>query len=208
MSLREKLDQGLAALALPLPEGAAESFLAYIALLHKWNRVYNLTAIREPQQMLYHHILDSLAVSRYLPSGKSIADIGTGPGLPGIPLAITQPQTPVALVESNHKKAAFLTQAKLELKLDNVQVVCERVEAFQPPEKFGVVISRAFSDLGDFVGLARHLCAPGGVIAAMKGLYPHEELAALPNTVTVEQVIPVKVPGLDVERHLVLIKVD
>lgn len=207
MSLRDKLMQGLAALALPLPEGAVDSFLAYIALLHKWNRVYNLTAIREPQQMLYHHILDSLAVAPYLPGG-SIADIGTGPGLPGIPLALARPDTAVDLVESNHKKATFLTQAKLELKLENVRVVCERAETFQPPEKFGVVISRAFSDLAEFVTLARHLCAPGGVMAAMKGLYPHEELAALPNTAMVEQVIPVKVPGLDAERHLVLIRVD
>lgn len=207
MSLRDKLVQGLAALALPLPEGAVDSFLAYIALLHKWNRVYNLTAIREPQQMLYHHILDSLAVAPYLPGG-SIADVGTGPGLPGIPLALARPDTAVDLVESNHKKATFLTQAKLELKLENVRVACERAETFQPPEKFGIVISRAFSDLAEFVTLARHLCAPEGVMAAMKGLYPHEELAALPNTARVEQVIPVKVPGLDAARHLVLIRVD
>lgn len=207
MSLRDKLMQGLAALALPLPEGAVDSFLAYIALLHKWNRVYNLTAIREPQQMLYHHILDSLAVAPYLPGG-SIADIGTGPGLPGIPLALARPDTAVDLVESNLKKATFLTQAKLELKLENVRVACERAETFQPPEKFGIVISRAFSDLAEFVTLARHLCAPEGVMAAMKGLYPHEELAALPNTARVEQVIPVKVPGLDAARHLVLIRVD
>jgi 16S rRNA (guanine527-N7)-methyltransferase len=208
MSMREKLEQGLAALAVPLPPEASERLLAYITLLHKWNRVYNLTAIRAPQQMLSHHLLDSLAVLPCLPSAKSIADIGTGPGLPGIPLAVARPETAVALVESNHKKATFLTQAKLELKLDNVQVICERVEAFQPPEKFGVVISRAFSDLAEFVGLARHLCAPGGVLAAMKGLYPHEELAALPGDVTVEKVFPVKVPGLEAERHLVLIRVE
>jgi 16S rRNA (guanine(527)-N(7))-methyltransferase GidB len=208
MNLGEKLEQGLAALAVPLPAGAGERLLAYITLLHKWNKVYNLTAIREPQQMLSHHILDSLAVLPYLPQAKSIADVGTGAGLPGIPLALARPETAVALVESNHKKATFLTQAKLELKLDNVQVICERAEAFQPVNRFGVVVSRAFSDLADFVGLTRHLCAPGGVLAAMKGLYPHEELAALPSDVTVEQVFPVKVPGLEAERHLVLIRVD
>lgn len=208
MSLREKLEQGLAALAVDLPPLATERLLAYIALLHKWNKVYNLTAIREPQQMVSHHILDSLAVLPFLPSGKNIADIGTGPGLPGIPLAMARPEMDVALVESNHKKATFLTQAKLELKLDNVQVVCERVEAFRPAERFDVVISRAFSELKEFVGLARHLCLPGGRLVAMKGVYPHEELAALPQDVAVEQVFPVRVPGLEAERHLVLIKVD
>jgi 16S rRNA (guanine527-N7)-methyltransferase len=208
MSLREKLHEGVRALSLSLPSGAEERLEAYLALLHKWNKVYNLTAIREPQQMLYHHILDSLAVEPLLPKVPSIADIGTGPGLPGIPLSVARPETSVTLVESNHKKASFLTQAKLELKLANIDIVNARVEGVHPEKGFGVVISRAFSDLAEFVKLAQHLCAPGGIIAAMKGLYPHEELAALPSNTKVEVVTPIKVPGLDAERHLVLIRVD
>lgn len=208
MNIKEKLHGALECIPVMLPEGAEGRLAAYIGLLDKWNKVYNLTAIRDPQQMLHYHIVDSLAVEPLLPRVSAIADVGTGPGLPGIPLAIARPDTRVTLVESNHKKAAFLTQAKLELKLTNVEVVNERVEKFHPAEGFEVVISRAFSEMAQFVALARHLCIKGGTMAAMKGLYPHEELTRLPGDVQVEAIKPVMVPGLGAERHLVLIKVN
>lgn len=177
--------------------------LQYLALLHKWNKVYNLTAIREPQKMLTHHLLDSLAVIPYLP-GDAIADIGSGAGLPGIPLALARPDWSMTLVESNHKKAAFLTQVCIELKLANVQVAAERVEAFNPQKKFSTVISRAFSALAEFVELAGHLCAADGRLIAMKGVYPYDELESLPANIVVDRVISLKIPGLEAERHLVI----
>jgi len=208
MNIKEELHEALKKIPVALPEGAESRLVTYIGLLDKWNKVYNLTAVRDPQQMLYYHILDSLAVEPLLPQVSGIADIGTGPGLPGIPLAIARPDARIVLVESNHKKAAFLTQAKLELGLKNVEVVNGRVEKYHPAERFGVVISRAFSEMAQFVAQARHLCDKEGIIAAMKGLYPHEELTRLPGDVQVEAINSVNVPGLDAERHLVFIKVN
>lgn len=191
-----------------------QRLLDYGALLAKWNRVYNLTAIRRPEQIVTHHLLDSLAVAPYV-VGPRVADIGTGAGLPGIPLALLHPDWTVALVESNHKKATFLEQARIELGLGNVQVVTERVEGWQPVHGFDTVICRAFSDLAEFVRLAGHLCtsqggfpggAGGGRLLAMKGVYPFEEVAQLPSGWVVDQVVALKVPGLDAERHLVVIK--
>lgn len=191
-----------------------QRLLDYGALLAKWNRVYNLTAIRRPEQIVTHHLLDSLAVAPYV-VGPRVADIGTGAGLPGIPLALLHPDWTVALVESNHKKATFLDQARIELGLGNVQVVTERVEGWQPVHGFDTVICRAFSDLAEFVRLAGHLCtshggfpggASGGRLLAMKGVYPFEEVAQLPSGWVVDQVVALKVPGLDAERHLVVIK--
>ena len=203
MTSEEQLARGLAALGLDLPPSAQEKLLAFAALLGKWNRVYNLTALRDAEQVISHHLLDSLAVLPHLGKAKRLADIGSGGGLPGIPLAIARPQLPVALVESNQKKSAFEQQAKIELGLANVSVHCERAEAWQPEEKCDVVISRAFSDLAEFVKLTGHLLAEGGVLLAMKGVHPYEEIAQLPAGWRVAEVIPLQVPGVEGARHLV-----
>lgn len=205
MSLDAALASGLATLRLPLPPAAQSNLLAYLALVDKWNRVYNLTAIREPEKMVAHHVLDSIAVAPHL-VGTTLLDVGSGAGLPGIPLAIARPQTSVTLLESNHKKAAFLKQAAIELALANVEVVAERVEVWQAPRQYDVVISRAFSDLAEFVTLAGRHCAANGTLAAMKGVYPFEELAQLPAGYEMTAAIPLAVPGLQAERHLVLVR--
>ena len=208
MNLATQLANGIAVLGFPLPDETQLQLLQYLALISKWNRVHNLTAVREPEPMLTRHLLDSLAVLPYI-AGPHIIDVGSGAGLPGIPLALAHPDWQVVLLESNHKKTVFLQQACIELKLRNVEVVCERVENFRPADGFNTVISRAFSDLADFVKLAGHLCAEGninGKLAAMKGVYPHEELAQIPLPFMVEKVLPVAVPGLEAERHLVVIK--
>ena len=206
MTSEEQLARGLAALGLDLPPSAQERLLAFAALLGKWNRVYNLTALRDETQVISHHLLDSLAVLPHLGDAKRLADIGSGGGLPGIPLAIARPQLPVALVESNQKKSAFEQQAKIELGLANVSVHCERAEAWQPEEKCDVVISRAFSDLAEFVKLTGHLLAEGGVLLAMKGVHPYEEIAQLPAGWRVADVIPLHVPGVEGARHLVRVE--
>ena len=197
------LGQGLADLCISLPAGAEAKLLAYLELLLKWNKRYNLTAIREPRKMVSHHLLDSLAVAPHLAKG-SIADVGSGAGLPGIPLAIAQPERVISLNDSGHKKAAFLTQAVIELGLDRVTVVNRRVEEWQPQEEFACVISRAFAELADFLNASRHLARPGGQFAAMKGVYPHAELARLPSGFRCEKVVVLKVPFVEAERHLVL----
>jgi 16S rRNA (guanine527-N7)-methyltransferase len=202
MTLNDLLDAGLAELDLPLPAAVRERLLAYIGLLEKWNHTYNLTAVREPAAMVTQHLLDSLAILPHLPGG-SMADIGSGGGIPGLPIAITQPERPVTLVESNQKKAAFQRQAAIELALPNVEVCEGRVEALAG-RTFDVLISRALSELPEFAQMAGHLLAPGGSIVTMKGLYPHEELASLRQPWQVRDVIPLRVPGLDAARHLVL----
>ena len=202
MTLNHLLDAGLAELDLPLPADVRERLLAYIGLLDKWNHTYNLTAVREPAAMVTQHLLDSLAILPHLPGG-SLADIGSGGGIPGLPIAITQPERTVTLVESNQKKAAFLRQAAIELTLPNVEVCEGRVESLAG-RSFDVLISRALSELPEFAQMAGHLLAPGGSIVTMKGLYPHEELASLRQPWHVRDVIPLRVPGLDAARHLVL----
>jgi 16S rRNA (guanine527-N7)-methyltransferase len=208
MSLAAQLSDGIEVLGLALPRETQTRMLQYLALIRKWNQVHNLTAVREPEAMLVRHLLDSLAILPHV-AGPRIADIGSGAGLPGIPLALARPEWHVTLVETNHKKTAFLQQARIELNLKNVEVRAERVENLQSADGFDIVISRAFSDLADFASLAGHLCAPGnggGRLVAMKGVYPHEELAQLPAQFMVEKILPVTVPGLEAERHLVLIK--
>lgn len=199
------LEQGVEKLGLKLAPGTEARLLDYLALLQRWNRVYNLTAIREASKLVSHHLLDSLAVVPHL-AGERIVDIGTGPGLPGIPIALARPDWQVTLVDSNHKKTAFVTQAVAELNIANAEVRRERVEQWHPAAKFQVVISRAFAELADFVRLAGHLVAPGGRLAAMKGLNPHEEIAQLPGGFRIERVVPLAVPGVEGERHLVLIE--
>jgi 16S rRNA (guanine527-N7)-methyltransferase len=197
------LQRGLDELGLALPEGAQEKFLAYLELLAKWNKTYNLTAIRDPDKMISHHLLDSLAVLPHLPAGL-LADIGSGGGLPGIPLAIAQPARRVMLNDANHKKAAFLQQAVIELKLTNAQVHIGRVQAWRPAQRFACVITRGFAELADFISACRHLLAPGGVLAAMKGVFPRAELERVPAGADCRDVRRLQVPLLEAERHLVL----
>ena len=199
------LHRGLSELALALPPGAAEKLLAYLELLAKWNKTYNLTAIRDPLQAVSLHLLDSLAVLREL-SGRrgALADVGSGGGLPGIPLAIAEPARRVTLNDANEKKGAFLRQAVIELGLRNADVHVGRAEDWRPAEPFAVVISRGFASVVDFLSACRHLAAPGGVLAAMKGAYPEAELAQVPADCDCSEVRRLKVPLLDAERHLVL----
>ncbi|MBI4204855.1 MAG: 16S rRNA (guanine(527)-N(7))-methyltransferase RsmG [Betaproteobacteria bacterium] len=205
MNIADALAQGVSELGLDLSADIRQRLIEYVALLQKWNRVYNLTAVREAQEMVSHHLLDSLAVLPHV-RARSILDVGSGAGLPGIPLALALPQTRVTLLDANQKKAAFLQQAVIELVIENAAVVCERVEIWQPPERFEVVISRAFSDLGEFLALAGRLCAKEGVLAAMKGSYPKDELARLPRAFKLKSVVALKVPGLVASRHLVLVE--
>ena len=199
MTPQAALDRGLGELQLALGPEARERLLDYMKLLVKWNRTYNLTAIREPLAMVGHHLLDSLAVAPHLPlaAGGRLADAGSGAGLPGIPLAIARPDWHVALVETSQKKAAFLRQTTIELQLGNVEVHEGRVEAWRPQPLMDVVISRAFAALSDFVAACRHVLDPAGTLAAMTGAAPQklDERCKL---------IPLHVPSLDAQRHLVL----
>lgn len=200
------LERGLNMLALALPAGAEEKLLAYLDLLTKWNRTYNLTAIRDPLRMVSHHLLDSLAVLREIPAG-SLADVGSGAGLPGIPIAIAEADRRVTLNDANHKKSAFLRQAVIELGIANTEVHHGRVQSWRPRERFAVVISRGFTELAEFIAACRHVALPDGVLAAMKGAYPHEELARLPIGCDCSDVRKLRVPMLEGERHLVLCRV-
>lgn len=198
-----KLAEGIAALGVNLPDGAEEKLAAYLALLAKWNKVYNLTAIRNPDEMITHHLLDSLAVlpelQKLAPAGRrfSVADVGSGAGLPGLVLAIARPDWSLASVEAVDKKAAFQRQATIELGLGNVSIHCRRVEDID--ERFDAAISRAFASLADFVDMAGHLA---DTLWAMKGGYPADEIAALPLGWRVAAGHRLVVPGLDAERHL------
>jgi len=210
MSVEQQLTAGVAALGLALPHGGVAKLLAYLALLDKWNRVYNLTAVRDAERMVSHHLLDSLAAVPYVQGGAPhlvrLLDVGSGGGLPGIPLAIARPELQVTLIDSIAKKTAFLLQAKAELGLGNLNVVTGRVEDWRPAEGFDVITSRAFSDLKEFVALTRHLLKPAGRWLAMKGLYPHEEIAGLPSDVIVSADHALCVPGLEASRHLIVLE--
>jgi 16S rRNA (guanine527-N7)-methyltransferase len=179
--------------------------IQYVALLDKWNRVYNLTAVRDNEKAVSVHLLDCLAVVPYL-RGTRVLDVGSGAGLPGIPIALARPEIRVTMLDSSHKKTAFLRQALADLQLGNAEIVCERAESWRPARKFDSVISRAFAELPEFVRLTEHLLAPGGLLAAMKGLHPYEEIEKLPREFRVTQVRRLVVPGLEAERHLVLME--
>ena len=208
MTPQAALERGLGELALALPAGASEKLMSYLQLLAKWNKVYNLTAIRDPLQAVSHHLLDSLAVLRELPDRTgALADVGSGGGLPGIPIAIAQPARRVTLNDASEKKGAFLRQAVIELGLANATVHMGRVEDWRPEEGFAVVISRGFASLVDFLAGCRHLVAPSGVLAAMKGVYPGDELAQVPADCDCHEVRRLKVPMLHAERHLVLCRI-
>lgn len=205
MSPDAQLAHGLAELRVDLTPAIRRKLLDYLALIRKWNKVYNLTAVRDPQKMVLHHLLDSLAVVPHV-AAHTLLDVGSGAGLPGIPLALALPGSTVTLLDSSHKKCAFLRQAVIDLALGNVEVVCARLENWRPSRAFEVVVSRAFSDLPHFVTAAGGLCTPSGMLAAMKGVYPVEELAQLPAGYQVQRVHALAVPGLSGERHLVLVK--
>lgn len=198
-----EISQGLEQLGLDLSARQLASLDAYLALLAKWNQTYNLTAVREEARMVSYHLLDSLTLVPQLGGGQRLLDVGSGGGMPGIPAAIARPDLQVVVLDANHKKTTFLRQAAIELKLPNVEVVTERVELYQPEAKFDRITSRAFSELAEFVKLTRHLLTDQGQWVAMKGVYPYEEIALLPAGTKVSEVVPVRVPGLDAERHLV-----
>jgi len=205
MSLPQELAAGIAALNINVAAEAQQHMLAYLALVDKWNKAYNLTAVREPQKMLTHHLLDSLSVLPHV-RGSRVLDVGSGAGLPGIPLAQARPDWHFTLLDSSHKKTTFLRQATIELKLTNVEVICDRVESWEPAQPFDTVVSRAFSELPEFLKLAGRLCAKTGVVIAMKGIYPHEELAQLPEDFLLRDVVALQVPGLNAERHAALLQ--
>ena len=202
MSNSKILQDGIEQLGVALSADAQQKLLDYLALLHKWNKVYNLTAIRDPRQMVSNHLLDSLAVLPHLWPGRWL-DVGCGAGLPGVVLAVVRPDWQFTMLDSNSKKTSFVQQAIIELGLQNASVYCARVEEWQPPEKFDGVISRAFTELGDFLRVTRHLVAEGGRWAAMKGA-PEHELAGVPEECRVERVIPLSVPGVQAARSLVI----
>ena len=208
MTPRAVLDRGLGELALAVPAGAGEKLMSYLELLAKWNKTYNLTAIRDPLQAVSHHLLDSLAVLRELSDCRgALADVGSGAGLPGIPIAIAEPARPVTLNDASEKKGAFLRQAVIELGLGNATVHVGRVEEWRPAERFAVVVSRGFASLADFLAGCRHLVAPSGVLAAMKGVYPSNELAQIAVDCDCHEVRRLQVPFLKAERHLVLCRI-
>ena len=202
VALREELESGLRVLG--LAPALSEPLLAYLALLDRWNRTYNLTAIRDPGEMVAKHLLDSLAMHPYARTG-TLADLGTGPGLPGIPLAIASPDLQVALVESNGKKARFLREAVRTLQLSNARVAESRIEALDLPGAFDAITARALATLPLIVELGGHLLKPQGRLLALKGALPKDEIAALPPGWRVERIEPLDVPGLAAERHLVVV---
>ena len=188
-------------------QSIANKLIQYLELIKKWNRVHNLTSIRSPEDMLIYHIMDSLAVLPLL-GGQRLADVGSGAGLPGVPIAVARPSWQVALIESNQKKAAFLQQVKIELELNNVNVYSGRAEDYLPEKKFNTVISRALCSLQEFVILAGHLCDESrkdSRLVAMKGAKPEDERSQLSANYFVEKIFPITVPGLDAKRQLVVI---
>ena len=205
MSLEKELAEGIAQMGIAATPEQQAKLLEYLALLHKWNAVYNLTAIRQPEQMVSNHLLDSLAVLPHLWPQRWL-DVGCGGGLPGLVLAVMRPEWSFTLMDSNSKKTGFVQQAAIELGLRNVEVRCGRVEQWQTEKKFDGIISRAFAEVVDFVSLTQHLLADGGRWAAMKGM-PEQELAKLPEGIEVEKVITLQVPKLEAARSLVVLGV-
>ncbi|RZI44379.1 16S rRNA (guanine(527)-N(7))-methyltransferase RsmG [Herbaspirillum sp. HC18] len=204
-TLMRTLAEGVRELKLDLSNAQLGKLMDYLALLSKWNAVYNLTALRDPAQMVTHHLLDSLAVVPAFAGAHNILDVGAGGGLPGIVLAIARPDMRVSMIDTVHKKTAFLTQVKAELGLSNVTVHTGRVEQLQAAQKFDVITSRAFAELNDFVTWSGHLLQDGGCFVALKGVMPKEEIARLPAAWKVLKVESLIVPGLDAERHLIFI---
>lgn len=202
----EELREGATQLGITLSEQQQTQLLAYLALLIKWNKAYNLTAVRNPDEMVSRHLLDSLSIVPYIGEAASWLDVGSGGGMPGIPLAILFPQKRITTLDSNGKKTRFQTQVKLELKLDNLQVIHSRVEGFQPEQPFAGIVSRAFSSLEDFANWTRHLGGPQTRWLAMKGLHPADELVALPADFHLDSAQALAVPGCQGQRHLLILR--
>lgn len=208
-TLTQTLKDGAAALGLALSERQLSRLMAYQALMIKWNKVYNLTALRDPAQMVTHHLLDSLAAVSVFAGAQRVLDVGAGGGLPGIVLAIwaaeAEPQMRITLVDTVQKKTAFLTQVKAELQLGNVAVLHARVEELPVEQQYDVITSRAFAELNDFIDWSNHLLQEGGRYIALKGVMPQQEIDRLPPGWAVRKAQPLHVPGLDAERHLIFI---
>ncbi|TLX53176.1 16S rRNA (guanine(527)-N(7))-methyltransferase RsmG [Stutzerimonas nosocomialis] len=203
----EELRAGADQLGIELSEAQQQRLLGYLALLVKWNKAYNLTAVRDPDEMVSRHLLDSLSVVPYVaPLGENWLDVGSGGGMPGIPLAILFPERRFTLLDSNGKKTRFLTQVKLELGLDNLEVIHSRVEAYSPARPFAGICSRAFSSLQDFASWTRHLGDRNTCWLAMKGVQPDDELQALPPDFKLEHCQLLRVPGCQGQRHLLILR--
>lgn len=201
--LQSRLADGAAEMGIRIDEQQLQGLLAYLALLRRWNRVYNLTAVKSDTGILTRHLLDSLSVVPYL-QGKKVVDIGSGAGLPGVPVAVACPEKQITLLDSNAKRCRFLRQVQAELNMQNVKVVQQRAEEYRPAEKFDNLLSRAFSSLQDFIACSKHLLADGGQVLAMKGVWPGEEAAELPTGFIIKNVVKLTVPGLPEQRHLVI----
>ena len=201
----EELSTGARQLGVALTENQHEQLLAYLALLIKWNKAYNLTAVRNPDEMVSRHLLDSLSVMSFVENGRWL-DVGSGGGMPGIPLAILFPESQVTCLDSNGKKTRFLTQVKLELKLDNLQVIHSRVEEYQPELAFNGIVSRAFSSMENFTNWTRHLGDSETRWLAMKGVHPADELVALPSDFRLDGEHALTVPGCQGQRHLLILR--
>ena len=201
---RDKLNDAAQIIGIQLSSAQNDALIQYLELLIKWNKAYNLTAIRDPKEMLVKHLIDSLSIAPYI-EGQNILDVGTGPGLPGIPMAILFPEKNFLLLDSNGKKTRFLTQSKITLGLENVEILHGRVEAADNTKTFDQILSRAFTALDNMVNLCKHLLSSEGKFLAMKGLQPNEEIEAMPDTFSVEKSIPLKVPGCEDQRHLIII---
>jgi 16S rRNA (guanine527-N7)-methyltransferase len=206
-SLLDKLAEGLATLELDLSDHVQHQLINFLHLLVKWNRAYNLTAVRQPEQMVTRHLLDSLVIGPYI-QGPRILDVGTGAGLPGIPLALAYPNCQFTLLDSNGKKIRFVTQAVAELGLVNVDVVQSRVEAYQPASRFDTVTARAYSSIEELVKQTAHLLADGGQYLIMKGAYPVAEVEAMPAGYHLEAIHQLQVPRLDAQRHLLVVRAN
>ena len=203
----EELAQGALELGVEVSPKQQQQLLAYLALLIKWNKAYNLTAVRDPDEMVSRHLLDSLSVQPFVvAAGDNWLDVGSGGGMPGIPLAILFPERRFTLLDSNGKKTRFLTQVKLELKLANLEVIHSRVEAFKPEQAFSGIVSRAFSSLEDFANWTRHLGDGQSQWLAMKGVHPDDELQALPADFRLAATHVLKVPGCQGQRHLLILR--
>ena len=205
--LASLITNGVAQFGLTLSDDQCRQLADYIELLNKWNKTYNLTAIKAPEKMVVYHLLDSLAVANYFSADqRQIIDVGAGAGLPGIPLSILFPDKSFTLLDSNGKKTRFMTQTKIELGLTNCRVIHDRIERWHPEQHFDVAISRAFSSIKAFIASVVHLLRPEGELYAMKGKRPDTELLSLPEQVALQAVWPVQVPHLNEERHLVILK--
>ena len=205
MDNRQKLQSGLKEMGLDLSGEQQDKLLAYVEMLKKWNKTYNLTALRDESQIISHHLLDSLTLPPYLEGAQTMLDVGSGGGQPGIPAAVCRPDLQITLLDANTKKTSFLQQAAIELELKNVRVVSGRVEAVQGL-RADVITSRAFAELADFVNWTAHLLQDGDCWAAMKGVYPAAEIDRLPDSVCVERVDKIRVPQLNAERHMVILR--